>query len=82
MIHIKIAEFMKRTNLSNKTSRWLYDNIFSKDGRKRKSSREFNQPDVSWVYWNYPEMYKIRTGNELKRIFSGGKGNEQKGLCF
>ena len=60
---MRIGEFVRRTDISLKTARWLYDNMLNKDEREKKGThRYFNEKDVSMIMMlkveNYPSNIK------------------------
>lgn len=46
---MRIGEFMRKANVSNKTAIWLYDHVFSKDSPKGSAHRNFTDENVDWV---------------------------------
>lgn len=65
---MKQSEFISTTGLSAKTSRWLYDNVFSLDGRSRLSHRIYKNCDVDWVLEHSIELFTDITGIRIHKI--------------
>ncbi|MBO5386630.1 MAG: HNH endonuclease [Lachnospiraceae bacterium] len=65
---MRIAEFKRRTGLGTKTAQWLFDNIFSTDGRYITSHREFTDGDVEYINARQPENFEYIFKHRIKQI--------------
>lgn len=65
---MRCKKFNEYTGLSNKTARWLYDHVFSLDGRLRGSHRNFTEDDIEWVlnhqYERFSKVHNIKQMDE------------------
>lgn len=70
---MKCKTFIEYTGLSKKTALWLYDHVFSLDGRLRKGShRNFTDEDIEWVldrqYERFSKIHNIKQMDEAEDL--------------
>lgn len=68
MLRVRTEEFKEKTGLNTKTSRWLYDKVFSQDGRTRTSQRKYFDKDVQWVLDRTVKNFEKITSRRIKQI--------------
>ena len=68
-LNLSIAEFMLLTGLTNKTARWLHDNVLHPEVGSTGKHRKFSRKDVDWVYAHQIQNFElVNPGVRIKEI--------------